>query len=191
MAIVHLYLCRCQQTSLHGRTGGSFPDPCIVIAGTLRWPRGRQRIGRSWRMLSTSRRIACRRIWPGGPRTWLLRSGGRRQAACATRIALLRPHLSGAAVQARVQCFDELTIKREMAGQRAQGRLDLNRMPRDTRPARPLISEDFLAGRGPARTTPDVAAWQGGWRGSARPVMTADRFGPMRGPAGIRSCGWW
>jgi hypothetical protein len=70
---------------------------------------------------------------------------------------------------ARLWSVDERTVKREMARLRAQGwlvlkrqgargrvsayGLDLNRMLDDTRPAWPLIGEDFIARLTPAETT--------------------------------------
>jgi hypothetical protein len=73
---------------------------------------------------------------------------------------------------ARLWSVDERTVKREMARLRAQGWLvlrrqgargrvsvygmDLNRMMEDTRPAWPLIGEDFIA-----RLEPEAVAGQG------------------------------
>lgn len=82
---------------------------------------------------------------------------------------------------ARLWSVDERTVKREMARLRAQGWLvlkrqgargrvsaygmDLNRMLEDTRPAWPLIGEDFVA-----RLEPEPTAGQGAGQGASNVV---------------------
>jgi hypothetical protein len=100
----------------------------------------------------------------------------RLMALVTTRYNWQRDELTmGQAEIARLWSVDERTVKREMARLRAQGWLvlrragargrvsaygiDLERMLADTRPAWPLIGEDFIARMEPAAAT---AAGQGG-----------------------------
>lgn len=92
-------------------------------------------------------------------------------ALITTRYNWQRDELTmGQAEIARLWSVDDRTVKREMARLRAQGWLvlkrqgargrvsvygmDLNRMLEDTRPAWPLIGEDFVARLDPAGTAP-------------------------------------